>query len=83
MRVIAGDAIYRVSVCHVNSVSPRVSFQLAGIPFRMILIASNSLEENRMKAGNSRREDLVFYVLSGLAAAWAVVCVVGLLMRAK
>jgi hypothetical protein len=41
------------------------------------------LKENGMKAGNSRKEDLVFYVLSGLAAAWAVVCVVGLLMRAK
>ena len=36
-----------------------------------------------MKAGNSRKEDLVYYVLSALAAVWAVVCVTGLLMRAK
>lgn len=36
-----------------------------------------------MKADNSRKEDMVFYILSVLAAAWAVVCVVGLLMRAK
>jgi len=36
-----------------------------------------------LKAGNSPKEDLLFYTLSGLAAAWAIVCVVGLLMRAK
>jgi hypothetical protein len=37
----------------------------------------------KLKAGNSPKEDVLFYALSGLAAAWAIVCVVGLLMRAK
>jgi hypothetical protein len=41
------------------------------------------LEEEGMKADRTIKEDIVFYILSGLAAVWAVVCVVGLLMRAK
>jgi hypothetical protein len=39
--------------------------------------------EARMNTTHSNKEDLVFYVLSALVTAWAVVCVVGLLMRAK
>jgi uncharacterized membrane protein len=42
------------------------------------------LEENAMNADRSnKKEDIVFYILSGLATVWAVVCVVGILMRAK
>jgi hypothetical protein len=36
-----------------------------------------------MNTAHSNKEDLVFYVLSALVTVWAVVCVVGLLMRAK
>jgi hypothetical protein len=36
-----------------------------------------------MGADNLSKEDLVYYVLSGLATAWAIVWIVGLLMRAK
>ena len=43
----------------------------------------SSQKEDGMKAERSTKEDTVFYILSGLAAAWAVVCVVSLLMRAK
>jgi hypothetical protein len=34
------------------------------------------------KAGN-QKEDLAIYILAGLVAAWAIVCITILLMRAK
>lgn len=36
-----------------------------------------------MSRGNVSREDLVFYILSGLVAAWAILCVADVLMHAK
>ncbi len=39
--------------------------------------------EARMNTTHSNKEDLVFYVLSALVTVYALVCVVGLLMRAK
>ena len=39
--------------------------------------------EARVNTTHSNKEDLIFYVLSALVTVWAVVCIVGLLMRAK
>ena len=39
--------------------------------------------EARMNTTQSNKEDLIFYVLSALVTVWALVCLVGLLMRAK
>lgn len=39
--------------------------------------------EARMNTTQSNKEDLIFYVLSALVTVWALVCIVGLLMRAK
>ena len=50
---------------------------------RVIFIATFLPKEVVLNAGKPGRGDLLIYVLSGLAAAWAVVCVIGLLLRAK
>jgi hypothetical protein len=59
--------------------------QRRAIQFDMRISSKSDMfaAEARMNTTRSNKEDLVFYVLSALATAWAVVCVVGLLMRAK
>jgi hypothetical protein len=49
----------------------------------LIAFARLAPKECALKAGKSSKEDLLIYVLSGLAATWAIVWVVDLLIRAK
>jgi hypothetical protein len=37
-------------------------------------------EEDAVVAENSRKDDLLFYVLSGIAAAWSLSWIIGLLV---
>jgi hypothetical protein len=64
--------------CSSGPLHQAIEFDMRIVPESGIFAA-----EARMNTTRSNKEDLVFYVLSALAAAWALVCVVGLLMRAK